>query len=238
MQNINTYNTPAEPLLSIHHGNRSSCAVCSQHSRALQLGSIRLEVGISLPWGMLKRVPVGAKSPTRPPYPSFPAFYHQTRPDKKHKTKADNICSSLLSQAAVEDLQPPAALSLTPSDPISLALALAFERDYTHLTIVDAETRSLLGYIAIPQLQSLLDSGRVRSEDPISSAMLRFQRKGKKYSVITMDTPLEELEAFFEGAATGGQRQEFAVITDDNRRFVLGVATRGDLEEFAKRRPA
>jgi hypothetical protein len=69
--------------------------------------------------------------------------------------------------------------------------------------------------------------------------MIRFRRKGgHKYKVITMDTPLEELEAFFEGAETGGQKQDFAVITDQARRFVLGVATRGDLEEFAKRRPA
>jgi hypothetical protein len=26
------------------------------------------------------------------------------------------------------------------------------------------------------------------------------------------------------------------LVTDDSRKFVLGVATRGDLEEFAKRR--
>ncbi|KUI66259.1 Cystathionine beta-synthase [Cytospora mali] len=141
-------------------------------------------------------------------------------------------------KAAVEDLQPPAALSLTPSDPISLAVEAAFEREYTHLTIVDASTRSLLGYISIPNLQSLLEAGTVKPEDPISTAMTRFQRKGKKYQVITMDTPLEDLEAFFEGAATGGQKQEFAVVTDEDRRFVLGVATRGDLEEFVKRRPA
>lgn len=140
--------------------------------------------------------------------------------------------------AAVEDLQPPAALSLTPSDPISLALEAAFERDYTHLTIVDGQTRSLLGYVSIPNLQGQLDGGKVKAEDPISAAMTRFQRRGRKYSVITMDTPLEELEAFFEGAQTEGQKQEFAVITDDNRRFVLGVATRSDLEEFVKRRPA
>lgn len=68
--------------------------------------------------------------------------------------------------------------------------------------------------------------------------MNRFQRKGRRYRVITMDTPLEQLEAFFEGAETGGQKQDFAVVTDDNRRFVLGVATRADLEDFVKRRPA
>jgi hypothetical protein len=143
-----------------------------------------------------------------------------------------------LSQATVEDLDPPAALSLNPSDPISLALLSAFERDYTHLTVVDGTTRALLGYISIPQLQALLEQGRVKPEDEVRSAMLRFRRRGAKYRVITMDTPLEELEAFFAGAATEGQKQEFAVITDDRRRFVLGVATVQDLEEFAKRRPA
>jgi hypothetical protein len=114
----------------------------------------------------------------------------------------------------------------------------AFERDYTHLTIVDAHTRALLGYIAIPQLQALLDADKVQPQDHIRAAMVRFQRKGKKYKVITMDTPLEELEEFFESGGPDGGKQEFAVITDHDRRFVLGVATIQDLEEFVKRRPA
>lgn len=54
-----------------------------------------------------------------------------------------------------------------------------------------------------------------------------------------MDTPLEELELFFNGGENGEDgKQEFAVVTDERRRFVLGVATRSDLEEFARRRPA
>ncbi|XDG07041.1 hypothetical protein ABKA04_006656 [Annulohypoxylon sp. FPYF3050] len=145
--------------------------------------------------------------------------------------------SSRYRGATVQDLEPPSALSLNPTDPISLALLSAFERDYTHLTIIDASTRALLGYIAIPALQAQLDSGRVQPTDPLSKAMARFERKGKKYRVITMATPLEELEEFFEGGGVG-QKQEFAVVTDEDRRFVLGVATRADLEEFVKRRPA
>ncbi|KAI2615612.1 hypothetical protein GGR54DRAFT_612013 [Hypoxylon sp. NC1633] len=143
--------------------------------------------------------------------------------------------SSRYRGATVQDLEPPAALSLNPTDPIQLALISAFEREYTHLTIVDAATRALLGYIAIPALQAQLDAGRVRPEDPLSRAMARFERRGKKYQVITMATPLEDLERFFDG---GGRCQEFAVVTDEDRRFVLGVATRSDLEEFVKRRPA
>ncbi|KAI0408863.1 hypothetical protein F4802DRAFT_546760 [Xylaria palmicola] len=148
--------------------------------------------------------------------------------------------SSRYRGATVQDLEPPAALSLNPTDPVSLALVSAFEREYTHLTIVDARTRALLGYIAIPSLQAQLESGAVRPEDPLARAMVRFQRRGRRYTVITLATPLEELEAFFEGKGEGedGQKQEFAVVTDQDRRFVLGVATRADLEEFVKRRPA
>jgi hypothetical protein len=63
--------------------------------------------------------------------------------------------------------------------------------------------------------------------------MLRFKRKGgAAYQVITMNTPLEELEEFF------GRGEDFAVVTDGGRRFVLGVATKADLEEFVRRRPA
>ncbi|ROT35290.1 hypothetical protein SODALDRAFT_381468 [Sodiomyces alkalinus F11] len=144
--------------------------------------------------------------------------------------------SSRYRGATVEDLEPPAALSLTPSDPISLAMLSAYEREYTHLTVVDARTRALLGYIAIPRLQALLEARKVTPDDPIETAMTRFQRRGRPYKVITMQTPLEELEAFFEN--NGGEKNTFAVITDEKRRIVLGVATDQDLKEFVKRRPA
>ena len=80
--------------------------------------------------------------------------------------------------------------------------------------------------------------------------MQRFRRKGNVYRVITMETPLEELERFFDGevdvrngasggdGAAGREKQEFAVVTDASRKFVLGVATKADLEEFVRRRPA
>ena len=102
---------------------------------------------------------------------------------------------------------------------------------------MSADTRALLGYLNIPRLKQLLQDGTVADDAPVERAMLRFRRRGSVYKVITMDTPLEELEAFFRGAA-GAAPQDFAVVTDDSRRFVLGVATRADLEEFVRRRPA
>nr|OQO30559.1 hypothetical protein B0A51_01185 [Rachicladosporium sp. CCFEE 5018] len=139
--------------------------------------------------------------------------------------------------ANIEDLDPPPALSVHPQTPIHQALLTAFERDYTHLTVLHPETKSLLGYISVPSIKTQLASKAVSEVDPVEKAMVSFKRKGRTYKLITMETPLEELQAFFEGAGTG-RKEEFAVVTDPARRFVLGVATRGDLEEFVKRRPA
>ncbi|KAI1004811.1 hypothetical protein K3495_g3408 [Podosphaera aphanis] len=139
--------------------------------------------------------------------------------------------------ATVEDLDPPAAFSCYPTDLIAHALLTAFERDYTHLTVVAASTRALLGYLAIPHLRILLAAGQCAETDPVARAMIKFHRKDRVYQVITPQTPLEDLERFFVDGAGHGP-QDFAVVTDEKRRFVLGVATRTDLEEFAKRRPA
>lgn len=140
-------------------------------------------------------------------------------------------------KATVEDLEPPSALSTHPNTRLGSALMSAFEREFSHLTVIDSDTKALLGYISIPKLREKLERAQVKEEDTVEKAMLKFQRKGKAYKLITMDTPLEELEDFFQGGLTG-KPEDFAVVTDPARRFVLGVATRADLEEFAKRRPA
>lgn len=145
--------------------------------------------------------------------------------------------------ATVEDLDLPPALSTSPSTSVSDAMTSALSHDYSHLTVLSDSTRSLLGYLPISKLRSLLETGQLRHQDPVSKAMVKFNRRreeGKEYKVITMDTELWELEGFFEGIgpASSGSKQDFAVVTDAGRKFVLGVATRGDLDEFVKRRPA
>lgn len=117
----------------------------------------------------------------------------------------------------------------------------SYERDYSHLTVISSTKRSLLGYLNIPRLKEMLKEGTVKESDPVSAAMQRFNRKRGTYQTITMETPLEELEQFFESERdpNGGvrEKQQFAVVTDAARKFVLGVATKADLEEFVKRRP-
>ncbi|WEW59945.1 hypothetical protein PRK78_005427 [Emydomyces testavorans] len=177
------------------------------------------------------------------------AYDRERSPANRHSTSASPQSPTSWSDkyrgATVEDLDPPPALSTSPHDSISSALLAAYERDYTHLTVISSTSRSLLGYLSIPRLKALLKDGVVTESDPVEKAMQRFRRRGNVYRVITMDTPLEELERFFEGEVGGGEetgrrreRQDFAVVTDASRKFVLGVATREDLEQFVKRRPA
>lgn len=143
--------------------------------------------------------------------------------------------------ATVADLDLAPALSTSPSTSLVSAMLSASSHDYSHLTVLSENTRSLLGYLPISRLRALFESGQLQPTDPVSKAMVRFQRGGgKKYQVITMETELWELEGFFEnvGPFATGDTQDFAVVTDGSRKFVLGVVTRSDLEEFVKRRPA
>ena len=143
--------------------------------------------------------------------------------------------------ATIADLDLPPALSTLPSTSLEEAMLTASSHDYSHLTVLSETTRSLLGYLAIARLKSLFESKHLAPSDPVSKAMIKFKRGGdKKYQVITMDTELWELEGFFEdiGPLAAGNKQDFAVVTDVGRKFVLGVATRGDLQEFVRRRPS
>jgi CBS domain-containing protein len=143
--------------------------------------------------------------------------------------------------ATVADLDLAPALSTSPSTSLEEAMLTASSHDYSHLTVLSENNRSLLGYLTISKLKNLFETKQIRPTDPVSKAMIRFQRRGTyKYQVITMETELWELEGFFEnvGEYATGTKQDFAVVTDGGRKFVLGVVTRGDLDEFVKRRPS
>ncbi|KAM0692525.1 hypothetical protein Q7P36_007079 [Cladosporium allicinum] len=150
--------------------------------------------------------------PTPPPSNNIPA------PSETGSDPTSNW-GSRYRGAVVEDLDPGPALSTHPTTPVGQALFSAFERDYTHLTVLDPISKTLLGYISTPSIKAQLQSGSITENDSVEKAMVKFRRKGRKYALITMETPLEDLQAFFEGA-NGGEKQEFAVVTDPARSDV------------------
>lgn len=63
----------------------------------------------------------------------------------------------------------------------------------------------------------------VVQSDKVEKYMTKFKRTGTTYTVIAPSTPLAELEDFLS-------RNIFAIVTDWDRKFVLGVVTSQDLE--------
>ncbi|KAL1407065.1 hypothetical protein Q8F55_006478 [Vanrija albida] len=134
--------------------------------------------------------------------------------------------------AVVEDLQLPPAFCLPHDAPLSLALEKAYEREFDQLPVLD-DNRKPLGYLDVPFLKREFEAGKVGQADPLSTHTTHFRRSSKShpYTVITPDTGLEDLEEFFSKNGV-----EFALVTDVDRKWVLAVATRSDLETFVQRR--
>lgn len=133
--------------------------------------------------------------------------------------------------ASVEDLQLPPAFALSKNKQVMSAIELAYERDFSHIPIL-GKGRRPVGYIDVAALKKAWEAGDIDAEDEVINLATKFDTSsatGRPYTVITPDTPLEVLEGFL-------QKNEFALVTDRERKFVLGVATLHDLENFVSRR--
>jgi len=131
--------------------------------------------------------------------------------------------------ASVEDLQLPPAFCLSQSQLVARAIELAYERDYTHIPILNRHRRPL-GYIDVSALKRRWEKDEINPDDQVQDLMNKFDRSAKReYTVITPLSPLEDLEVFLD-------HNLFALVTDAERKFVLAVATPQDLENFVTRR--
>lgn len=131
--------------------------------------------------------------------------------------------------AVVEDLQLQPAFALPSEEPISRAIELAYERDFSHIPVLTRKRR-LLGYVDVAELKKKWEAGQANPDDKVVEYMTRFNRSlSQPYTLITPSTPLAELEEFLK-------HNIFAIVTDYGRKFVLGVATSHDLQQFVSRR--
>ncbi|CAN6607249.1 hypothetical protein TRVA0_003S02696 [Trichomonascus vanleenenianus] len=134
--------------------------------------------------------------------------------------------------ATVEDLDLLPALSIHPNTLLSEALDMSYERSYSYLPVISSKDKRLLGYLTAEQLQK---EANADPKSKVKDYYVRFQKQaktGREFTQITPNTPLEQLEEFF---ASG---EQFAIVTDEQNRFVLGVATKDDLDKYVKSRPS
>lgn len=140
------------------------------------------------------------------------------------------------------DLLP--AFTITPETPLSQALELSYEHEYSYLPVVSTKSKRLLGYLTADLLREAHTKSTDFAKELVRDHYIRFfgknatgnssatnQDGNRTFLKMTPSTPLEDLEQFFQSG------QEFAIITDEDRRFVLGVAVKEDLEKFVKGRP-
>ncbi|KIK70154.1 hypothetical protein GYMLUDRAFT_67409 [Collybiopsis luxurians FD-317 M1] len=131
--------------------------------------------------------------------------------------------------AVVEDLQLSPAFALPFTEPVSRVIELAYDRDFSHIPVLDKNRRPL-GYVEVSKLKHLWESGQANPDDKVSEFMIKFKRSSSEpYTLITPLTTLDELEKFL-------QTNIFALVTDTQRKFVLAVATLQDLQQFVSRR--
>ncbi|KAF5383219.1 hypothetical protein D9615_005028 [Tricholomella constricta] len=131
--------------------------------------------------------------------------------------------------AVVEDLQLPPAFSLPYTEAISRAIELAYERDFSHIPVLDSRRRPV-GYVDVALLKEKWEAGKSDPNDKVADYMTKFRRTASEpYTLITPLTSLSDLEEFLK-------TNLFALVTDYDRKFVLAVATKQDLHNFVSRR--
>lgn len=121
---------------------------------------------------------------------------------------------------------------------------MSYEHEYSYLPVVSPKNKRLLGYLTAEKLQKAAASTPANSNSLVKDHYIRFfsdsaatkeangaAKSPKAYIPITILTPLETLESFFD------KGEEFAVVTDKDGKFVLGVAVKDDLTKYIKSRP-
>ncbi|QRV88512.1 cystathionine beta-synthase [Ceratobasidium sp. AG-Ba] len=130
-----------------------------------------------------------------------------------------------------QDLQLPPAFALSEHERVEKAVQLAYDRDFSYIPVLDTR-RKPVGYIDVGRLKSKWEAGTANPSDTLGNFMAHFKRgTAVPYTVITPETSLEELEEFLE-------KNDFAIVTDPDRKFVLALATKDDLTNFVTRRGA
>ncbi|KAG5637180.1 hypothetical protein H0H81_005479 [Sphagnurus paluster] len=100
--------------------------------------------------------------------------------------------------AVVEDLQLPPAFSLPSTEAISRAIELAYERDFSHLPVLDRHRRPV-GYVDVANLKEKWEAGQADPNSKVVDHMTKFRRTASEpYTVVTPLTSLADLEAFLK----------------------------------------
>ncbi|KAJ2495541.1 cystathionine beta-synthase [Coemansia sp. RSA 2052] len=115
------------------------------------------------------------------------------------------------------------------STPVLDAVELMKDNGFDQLPVITA--RGILrGIVTLGNVLSLVTTGRVTSDAKVADVMFRFQTgSSKKFREITPETPLAELEHFFENNIAGIVTERLSIDEDRVAFLPVHVITAVDL---------
>ncbi|EGW32954.1 uncharacterized protein SPAPADRAFT_49882 [Spathaspora passalidarum NRRL Y-27907] len=161
--------------------------------------------------------------------------------------------------ATIEDLNIPPAVSINPSTPLGVAIAIAYENEFTYLPVIHETNKRLLGVLNVEELKKDQEKFKRSFLRPIAkNYMLWFNQHSKQKYEAEFHTNKQQstpVRSTILRPKTGnGQKYHvltpdtpleelaeffnsgiyFAIITNGEGTFVYGVATPEDLQKYEK----
>ncbi|RKP01042.1 hypothetical protein CXG81DRAFT_12455 [Caulochytrium protostelioides] len=133
--------------------------------------------------------------------------------------------------AKVRDLQLAKAVAISADATVEDAIGLMQQNGYDQLPVYEASAdgkRRLVGQVTLGNVMSHVASGRAQLADPVAKPMFHFKttESGTKFKPITPETPLEDLQDFFNAHSSAVVT---SAVTGNEEPEILHVVTKIDL---------
>ncbi|KAI7830046.1 cystathionine beta-synthase [Kickxella alabastrina] len=157
--------------------------------------------------------------------------------DKDEEIRKRNERDAMWTGARVKDLKLNRAVVIGMDTPVLEAVELMKDNGFDQLPVISS--RGILrGIVTLGNVLSLVTTGRVNSNGKVADVMFRFQTGGgssKKFREITPETPLGELEHFFENNIAGIVTERLSIDEDRVAFKPVHVVTAVDLLTYLMR---
>ncbi|KAJ2607920.1 cystathionine beta-synthase [Coemansia sp. RSA 1365] len=152
--------------------------------------------------------------------------------DEREEIRKQNERNEHWNGARVRDLKLKRAVVIEMKTPVNDAVELMKENGFDQLPVITS--RGILrGIVTLGNVLSQMSTGRVTHAAKVSDVMFRFQTSSsRKFREITPDTPLAELDRFFENNIAGIVTERLSIDEDRVAFTPVHVITAVDLLTF------
>ncbi|KAJ2398553.1 cystathionine beta-synthase [Coemansia sp. RSA 2559] len=152
--------------------------------------------------------------------------------DEEEEIRKQNERNTHWSGARVRDLNLKRAVVIEMSTPVPEAVELMKTNGFDQLPVITP--RGILrGIVTLGNVLTLVATGRVTSDAQVKDVMFRFQTSSsKKFREITPDTPLAELDGFFENNIAGIVTERLSIDEERVAFKPVHVVTAVDMLAF------